>query len=148
SVAYESAYIGKRVREYPVVTGERGGRITIERCSDRGGERIEVHRLGVQHAVAISKGVHHTLSLAERREEYVGWLNRRQSVSRQARECDGRLLGRRLSPVVRPQPTPQAADQAAPSARTRLSQARPPVRQRGQNEQTDDRNGSRHALLA
>ena len=61
-VADERRHIGKRTREHLVVAGERGCRVAIKRGTDRCGERIEVHRLGVQHAVAISKVVHHTLS--------------------------------------------------------------------------------------
>ena len=61
-VADERAHVGERGRKNLVVARESCGRVTIKRRTDRGGERIEVHRLGVQHAVAISKVVHDTLS--------------------------------------------------------------------------------------
>ena len=57
-VADQRVHVGEGAGEHLVVPRERRGRIAIERRSDRGGERVEIHRLGVQHAVAISEVVH------------------------------------------------------------------------------------------
>src|SRR5262245_6516097 len=61
-VADKRAHVGKRIGKHLVVTREGRGRVTIKWRADRGGERIEVHRLGVQHAVAIGEVMHGTLS--------------------------------------------------------------------------------------
>ena len=61
-VADERTHVGKRARKHLIVAGERCRRITIKRRSNRGGERVQIHRLGVEDAVAIGKVVHHTLS--------------------------------------------------------------------------------------
>ena len=57
-VADQRVHVGKGAGEHLVVPRERRGRIAIEWGPDRRGKRIEVHRLGVQHAVAISEVVH------------------------------------------------------------------------------------------
>jgi hypothetical protein len=61
-IADKRAHVGKRIRKNLIVTREGRGRVTVKRRTDLGSERIEVHRLGVQHAVAIGKVVHGTLS--------------------------------------------------------------------------------------
>src|SRR5664279_3288109 len=70
-VADQRVDVGEGAGEHLVVPLQRGGRIAIEWGPDRRSKRIEANRLGVQHAVAISEVVHHTLSSARRREGFV-----------------------------------------------------------------------------
>ena len=53
---------GEGFREHPVVALQRRGRIAIERRADRIRQLDKIHRLGVQHAVAIVEVVHDGLS--------------------------------------------------------------------------------------
>ena len=60
-VADQRAHVGEGAGEHLVVPLQRRGRIAIERRADAVGERVEVHRLGVQHAVAIGEVMHRAL---------------------------------------------------------------------------------------
>ena len=68
-VADKRRHVGKGAGEHAVVPLQGRGGIAIERSADRLGEACEIHRLGVQHAVAISKVVHGVLSRSANRQE-------------------------------------------------------------------------------
>jgi hypothetical protein len=61
-VADERGHVRERVGEHPVVPFDRGGRIAIERRADLLGNGGEIHRLGVERAVAIGEVMHRALS--------------------------------------------------------------------------------------
>ena len=64
-VADQRLFAGEGLGEHPVVPLQRRGRIAIERRADRIRELDQVHRLGVQHAVAIVEMIHGGLSQAQ-----------------------------------------------------------------------------------
>ena len=61
-VADQRLLIGEGAAEHPVMTFQRRGRIAIERRADRIRQLNQIHRLGVQHAVAIVEVIHGGLS--------------------------------------------------------------------------------------
>ncbi len=68
-IADERRHVGKGAGEHAIVPLQGRCRIAIERSADRLGEACEIHRLGVQHAVAISEVVHGALSRSANRQE-------------------------------------------------------------------------------
>jgi hypothetical protein len=58
----ERRHVGESAGKDLVVARQRRGRIAIERCSDRACERVQIHLLGVEDAIAVSEVVHRTLS--------------------------------------------------------------------------------------
>ena len=61
-VADERVHIGERTDENLIVARECRSRIAIERSTDRACEHVQIYRLGVKDAVAISEVMHRRLS--------------------------------------------------------------------------------------
>ena len=133
-VAHQRLLAGKGLAEHPVMTLQRRGRIAIERRADRVRQLDQVHRLGVQHAVAIVEVIHGGSVTQERIENewFLGDLWGRPATPRfhSVRIEHGRLVGlvsASASPVPS-RPTTAAsrpaAGQAGPCARIRPASAR------------------------
>ena len=100
-VADQRRHVGEGAGEHAVVPLQRRGGIAIERRADRLREAGEIHRLGVQHAVAIGEVVHGALSRsANRREAFSSALPERSAglPRRIPLACSG--VARRVPGVV------------------------------------------------